>query len=100
MGADVMTRRLFTDSGTGLECGVKRWSEGVRLYLPLKEEAFIKMSLLTYEKALIMTYSSYKSDQLINQKLINVGFSRQVSCSFTTVNMSVMSSICKTLKVK
>lgn len=70
------------------------------MYLPLKEEAFIKMSLLTYEKALIMTYSSYKSDQLINQKLINVGFSRQVSCSFTTVNMSVMSSICKTLKVK
>lgn len=32
--------------------------EGVRLYLPLKEVAFIKMSLLTCEKAPIMTYSS------------------------------------------
>lgn len=100
MGADVMTWCLFTDSGTGLGCGVKRCSGRVRLYLPLKEEAFIKMLLLTCEKALIMTYSSYKSDQLINQKLINVGFSRQLSCSFTTVNTSVMCSICKTLKVK
>lgn len=53
MGADVMTRCLFIDSSTGLECEVKRCSRGVRLYLPLKEVAFIKMSLLTCEKALI-----------------------------------------------
>ena len=72
VGADVMTRCLFIDSGTGLGREVKRCSGGVRLYLPLKEVAFIKMSLLTCEKALIMTYSSYKSDQLINQKLTNV----------------------------
>lgn len=58
MGVDLMTRCLFSNSGTGLGVWGEEVKEGVRLYLPLKEVAFIKMSLLTCEKAPIMTYSS------------------------------------------